>query len=129
MLVLEPFQKTSINPGDGDTARGADPSGPRPSEIGVDHDPPPNHPPVKPAYQRLRSPPSQNASILPGPAETTLGSEIRAEAGGPAALMSAEVVPHPPFRKPRLHRCVFVPRQRMLMSPAWSETAWGAPAR
>src|ERR1700730_6655044 len=113
MLLSEPFQKTSINPGAGDTARGADPSGPSPSEIGEDHDPPPNHPPVKAGHQRLRSPPSQNASIRQVPAATTLGAEIRAEAGGPAALMSAEVVPHDPFRKPRLHRCVFVPRQRM----------------
>src|SRR5580700_2538898 len=100
----EPFQKTSISPGAGDTARGADPSGPNPSGIGADQDPPPKNPPANSEYQRLRSSPSQNASIRPGPEETTLGSDTRAAAAGPAALMSAEALPHIPFRKPRFQR-------------------------
>src|ERR1035441_466360 len=117
-----------MRPGPGDTARGSDPSGPNPSEIGGDHVPPPNQPAVKAAYQRLWSSPSQNASIWPGPEETTAGSAISVADVPPVALISAEAVPHAPFRNPSVQRWLFVPRQKMLMSPAWSDTVCGVPA-
>src|ERR1035437_2654858 len=61
--LSEPFQTTSMRPAAGDTARGSDPSGPKPSDTGVAHIPPPNHPAMKLVYQRLWSSRSEERRV------------------------------------------------------------------